>query len=162
MPYATIDDVQNRLPKRTWDYNAPDHEPSSTTVNGWLDEDAAWIGLQLVACDPAWLAEEPALTVLKDVNAGLTAARVRDFKFPDADAQERYADVVRAEAKERLAQMVEVCQAQFPDPGTDGDGGVAEGLFRSLKVQPCFTTGLQELTEEEVAEPVGASWGCSW
>lgn len=135
MAFATVDDVQAILPARTWDAGASP-EPSVATCEEWLDQDGNWILLQLSGCEGFDFLDPVAVSVLRDVNAGLTAARIRDFKFPDADAQERYADIVRAEAKEKLAALATACGGQELPEG--------EGAFRSLEVEPYFRMERQQ------------------
>lgn len=136
MAYATVDDVQALLPVRTWDSADEEAEPSTDTVEAWLDQDAAWIDLHLSECPAFDPSEEPAAGVLLDVNASLTAARVRDFKFPDEDGQARYADLVRAEAKERLTLLAQACGGQ--DPEDDDEEVEGKGRYRSLQTEPYF------------------------
>ena len=138
MPYATISDVQSRIPTQLCEIG-PESQPNEADVRGWLEQLSRWVDSGLRWKYEVPITETADLAVLTPIVADLAAARVWSVL---AGSSEEYAKTGREMerfAKDMLAwnrntgRMLIV----LPSATLADDGEAATGRPAGTFTDPC-------------------------
>lgn len=135
MAYATLDDVQDRLPTQVWEIGVTE-QPSSAAVSGWLEAQTRFLNGTLAWKYSVPVTDASDLAVLRQVCAALVAAEVYDLlAMHDPANLSNPARNLRQNAYQQLAYDAKSGQAHLVLSGTalsesgEADVGSPEGSF---------------------------------
>ena len=123
--YATIDDVQARIPLPLLTID-PSTQPSSSVVNDWLDADSLWVDQALRWKYVVPVTADADITILRQVLADLVASRCWQLLSAHGGELSSPAVELRRQALQSLAYDAKSGRAMLVLPGTaEADTGEA-------------------------------------
>jgi hypothetical protein len=138
MLYATISDVQSRIPTQLCEIG-PESQPAESDVRAWLEQLSRWVDSGLRWKYEVPITEEDDLAVLAPIVADLAAARVWSVLAGSSEEYGKIGDRLERFAKDMLAWNRNTGRMLIVLPSTtlaeDGEAAVARpaGTF----TDPC-------------------------
>jgi hypothetical protein len=117
MPYASIADVQRRIPTQTWTASLGS-QPDSATVDSWLEAEAQFISSALSRRYVLPIVDSTDLALLREVNADLVASRVWGVIAGHLEEEPHQARALRAAALQILGYNSRTGRAELLLPGS--------------------------------------------